>query len=145
MKILFDFLPIVLFFGMFKYAEGNKDWAAATATEWLGFTPHSGHEPVRDLFFDRESFNAWALQYSERVTHVIKGLRVDLMLKNNPKFVLRNHLGEEAIRAAKLKDFSKVNTLLNLLQSPFDEHPGHDSEAGFPPDWAASIEISCSS
>jgi intracellular septation protein len=29
-------LPIVLFFGMFKYAEGHKDWAAATATEWLG-------------------------------------------------------------------------------------------------------------
>lgn len=36
MKILLDFLPIVLFFGMFKYAEGHKDWAAATATEWLG-------------------------------------------------------------------------------------------------------------
>lgn len=109
------------------------------------FTPQSGHEPVRDLFFDRESFNAWALQYSERIAHVDIGLRADLMLKNNPKFVLRNHLGEEAIRAAKLKDFSGVDTLLTLLQSPFDEHPGHDSFAGFPPDWAASIEISCSS
>ena len=42
MKILFDFLPIVLFFGMFKYAEGNKDWAAATATEWLGFMVAGG-------------------------------------------------------------------------------------------------------
>ena len=29
-----------------------------------GFTAQSGHEPVRDLFFDRESFTAWALQYS---------------------------------------------------------------------------------
>ena len=67
------------------------------------------------------------------------------MLKNNPKFVLRNHLGEEAIRAEKLKDFSGVNTLLALLQAPFDEHPGHDGFAEFPPDWAASIEISCSS
>jgi intracellular septation protein len=42
MKILFDFLPIALFFGMFKYAEGNKDWAAATATEWLGFMVSGG-------------------------------------------------------------------------------------------------------
>ena len=42
MKIFFDFLPIVLFFGMFKYAEGNKDWAAATATEWLGFMVAGG-------------------------------------------------------------------------------------------------------
>ena len=110
-----------------------------------GFTAQSGHEPMRDLFFDRESFNAWALQYSERITPVDSAQRADLMLKNNPKFVLRNHLGEEAIRAAKLKDFSKVDILLTLLQSPFEEHPGHESYAQFPPDWATSIEISCSS
>jgi intracellular septation protein len=36
MKILFDFLPIALFFGMFKYAEANKDWAATAATDWFG-------------------------------------------------------------------------------------------------------------
>jgi intracellular septation protein len=42
MKILFDFLPIALFFGMFKYAEGHKDWAANTATEWLGFMVSGG-------------------------------------------------------------------------------------------------------
>jgi uncharacterized protein YdiU (UPF0061 family) len=59
--------------------------------------------------------------------------------------VLRNHLGEEAIQAAKLKDFSQVNTLLMLLESPFEEHPGFDAYADFPPDWASSIEISCSS
>lgn len=110
-----------------------------------GFTVQSGHEPLRDLFFDRESFNAWALQYSERIAPVNSAQRADLMLKSNPKFVLRNHLGEEAIQAAKLKDFSGVHTLLTLLQAPFDEHPGHEPFAGFPPDWAASIEISCSS
>lgn len=37
MKILFDFLPIALFFGMFKYADGHREWAAAFGTEWLGF------------------------------------------------------------------------------------------------------------
>ena len=42
MKILFDFLPIALFFGMFKYAEGHKDWAASVATEWLGFMVSGG-------------------------------------------------------------------------------------------------------
>lgn len=36
MKILFDFLPIVLFFGMFKYAEGHKEWAAQFATDQFG-------------------------------------------------------------------------------------------------------------
>jgi uncharacterized protein YdiU (UPF0061 family) len=109
------------------------------------FGTPQGREAVRDLFLDRPAFDAWALQYSERLAHADIGLRADLMLKNNPKYVLRNHLGEQAIQAAKLKDFSGVETLLTLLQAPFEEHPGHDSHAGFPPDWAASIEISCSS
>lgn len=42
MKILFDFLPIALFFGMFKYADSHKEWAASTATEWLGFMVSGG-------------------------------------------------------------------------------------------------------
>jgi len=42
MKILFDFLPIALFFGMFKYAESSKEWAATTATQWLGFMVSGG-------------------------------------------------------------------------------------------------------
>ena len=67
------------------------------------------------------------------------------MLQTNPKFVLRNHLGELAIRAAQTKDFSGVATLLHLLSHPFDEHPGFEAHADFPPDWASHIEISCSS
>ena len=67
------------------------------------------------------------------------------MLKSNPKYVLRNHLGEEAIQAAKRKDFSVVADLLKVLEHPFDEHPEHADWADFPPDWAGSIAISCSS
>lgn len=36
MKLLLDFLPIILFFGTFKYAEANKVWASAFATQHLG-------------------------------------------------------------------------------------------------------------
>jgi uncharacterized protein YdiU (UPF0061 family) len=67
------------------------------------------------------------------------------MLQTNPKFVLRNHLGEQAIRKARYKDFSEVHTLQMLLETPFAEHPGYEAYADFPPDWASSIEISCSS
>ncbi|MCJ7798451.1 MAG: YdiU family protein [Polaromonas sp.] len=129
----------------FKLLASNRVDYTIFWRRLCGFTAQSGHEPVRDLFFDRESFNAWALQYSERIALMDIAQRSDLMLKINPKFVLRNHLGEEAIRAAKLKDFSGVHTLMTLLQAPFEEHPGHEPFAGFPPDWAASIEISCSS
>ena len=102
-------------------------------------------EPVRDLFADRAGLDAWLLLYSEHKDIMLKGLDPDLMLKSNPKFVLRNHLGEQVIRAAKLGDFSELQTLQRLLEHPFDEHPGHDAYAAFPPDWASSISISCSS
>ncbi len=102
-------------------------------------------EPVRDLFADRTTFDGWLLSYSELLALDNQALAANLMLKNNPKFVLRNHLGEQAIRAAKLGDFSELQTLQRLLEHPFDEHPGHDAYATFPPDWASSIEISCSS
>jgi intracellular septation protein len=36
MKLLLDFLPIILFFVAFKYAEANKAWAAAFASQHLG-------------------------------------------------------------------------------------------------------------
>lgn len=42
MKLLLDFLPILLFFATFKYAEGHKDLAAAFATEHLGFLVSGG-------------------------------------------------------------------------------------------------------
>ncbi|KRD55978.1 hypothetical protein ASE52_07175 [Acidovorax sp. Root275] len=102
-------------------------------------------EPARDLFADRTAFDNWLLSYSELLALDNKALSANLMLKTNPKFVLRNHLGEQAIRAAKLGDFSELQTLQRLLEHPFDEHPGHDAYAAFPPDWASSIEISCSS
>ena len=68
-----------------------------------------------------------------------------LMLKTNPCYVLRNHLGEQAIRAARQGDYSVVSGLLAVLERPFDEHPGQESLADFPPDWASSLSISCSS
>lgn len=36
MKLLFDFLPIALFFGVFKYAGKNAEWAATFASQYLG-------------------------------------------------------------------------------------------------------------
>ena len=100
---------------------------------------------VRDLFLNRDAIDAWLLQYSERPGQETLGPDAHLMLKTNPKFVLRNHLGEIAISSAKSKDYSMLNNLLKVLQTPCDEHPKFASFADFPPDWASRIEISCSS
>jgi uncharacterized protein YdiU (UPF0061 family) len=106
---------------------------------------HPDDDSVRDLFIDRVGIDHWLLQYLELLTQYPQGLEADLMLKTNPKYVLRNHLGELAIRAAETKDFSVVQHLLGVLERPCDEHPGFESFAAFPPEWASGISISCSS
>ncbi len=42
MKLFFDFLPIILFFAAFKYADAHKEWAAAFATSHFGFLVAGG-------------------------------------------------------------------------------------------------------
>ena len=72
-------------------------------------------------------------------------LRALRMNRINPKFVLRNHLAETAIERARGGDFSEVQRLLAVLQRPCDEQPEHEAYAAFPPAWAQTLEISCSS
>jgi uncharacterized protein YdiU (UPF0061 family) len=68
------------------------------------------------------------------------------MRRVNPKYILRNHLAEVAIRsAADSRDYSEVNRLHRLLMRPFDEQPENEAYAAEPPDWARKIEVSCSS
>ena len=69
------------------------------------------------------------------------------MNRVNPKFILRNHMAEVAIRAAQAGDFAETQRLQQVLRHPFDEQDPAASAAyaGFPPDWASSIEVSCSS
>ncbi|WP_077037796.1 septation protein A [Pelomonas sp. KK5] len=42
MKLLLDFLPLLLFFGSFKYADQHQDWAAAFTSEHFGFMVSGG-------------------------------------------------------------------------------------------------------
>jgi serine/tyrosine/threonine adenylyltransferase len=103
--------------------------------------------PVRDLFLDRAAFDAWAVQYRERLSHEARNdtARAEAMNRVNPKYVLRNHLAENAIRRASERDFSEVARLLDVLRRPYDEQPENEAYAGLPPEWASDLEVSCSS
>lgn len=132
--------------------DGLLRLLASEKTDWTIFwrrlseAVRSGDTtPVRDLFIDRSGIDAWLGLFASRHAGIRPELAGQSMLGTNPKFVLRNHLGQQAIEAAMQKDFSGVATLLKLLETPFEDHPGHDAYAGFPPDWASTIEISCSS
>jgi uncharacterized protein YdiU (UPF0061 family) len=102
---------------------------------------------ARDCFLSHDKFDAWAARYSARLAAEASddAERAARMNRVNPKFVLRNHLAQHAIERAQAGDFSETERLLKVLERPFDEQPEHEAYAGFPPDWASQIEVSCSS
>jgi serine/tyrosine/threonine adenylyltransferase len=106
-----------------------------------------GVAAARDCFIDRAGFDAWAERYAARCQAEPgdAAQRSERMNRVNPKFVLRNHLAQSAIERAESGDFGEVQQLLKVLERPFDEQAEHEAYAGFPPDWASSLEVSCSS
>jgi uncharacterized protein YdiU (UPF0061 family) len=110
--------------------------AHAASSEW---------QSLADVFIDQPAWAAWRDRYLSRLQNRPSHLAVSRMLQVNPKYVLRNHLAEAAIQKSKKGDHSEVDTLFKLLQSPFEEHSQFEHYANLPPDWAAHIEISCSS
>lgn len=109
--------------------------------------PGAGNAPVRDLFLDRAAFDAWAADYAAllRQTGEADAVRQARLDRVNPKYILRNYMAQNAIAKAQAGDFAEVDRLLKLVQMPFDEHPELEHYAGFPPDWAQAISVSCSS
>jgi uncharacterized protein YdiU (UPF0061 family) len=102
----------------------------------------------RDLFLDRPAFDDWFAHYQGRLQHedLPQKQRCQQMKAINPKYILRNYMAEIAIRKAQDEDdYSEIDNLMTILQSPFDEHPAFEHYAGHPPDWAQRIEVSCSS
>jgi serine/tyrosine/threonine adenylyltransferase len=104
-------------------------------------------DAARDCFVQTDKFDAWARRYRERLTLEASddAERAQRMNRVNPKFVLRNHLAQTAIERAQRGDFSEAARLLTILERPFDEQPEHEAYAAYPPDWAGTLEVSCSS
>lgn len=104
--------------------------------------------PLRDLFLDRTAFDAWAARYGAALRRQGSpdAERASALRRVNPKYILRNHLAETAIRrAADQRDYSEIERLQRLLTRPYDEQPECEAYAAEPPDWARTIEVSCSS
>ena len=134
---------------LFAIMQANRADFTLTFRHLARISKHdaSGDTAARDLFLDRAAFDAWANDYRVRLSEETRddATRAIAMNRVNPRFILRNHLAETAIRHAKEKDFSEVERLAAVLRRPFDEQPEHDAYAALPPDWASTLEVSCSS
>lgn len=80
MKLLLDFLPIILFFGTFKYAEGRKDWAAQFASDHFGFVVSGGTVGPNEAPVLLATVVVIAATLAQVAILMARGKKIDLML-----------------------------------------------------------------
>lgn len=80
MKLLFDFLPIILFFGTFKLTEGRKDWAAQFATDHFGFLVSGGVVGTGEAPVLLATLVVIAATLAQVAFLMLRGRKVDTML-----------------------------------------------------------------
>lgn len=67
------------------------------------------------------------------------------MLSVNPKYVLRNHIIQEAIEESQKGSHQMVKDLLLVALKPFDEHSEYEYLCKSAPCKLKNIKLSCSS
>ena len=80
MKLLLDFLPLLLFFVTFKYADGHPDWAAAFATEHFGFLVSGGKVGVEEAPVLLATLVVMGATLLQALVLKLRGQKIDLML-----------------------------------------------------------------
>lgn len=102
---------------------------------------------IRDLFIDINAIDRWLEEYRMRLQPETcdDASRKLKMNASNPKYILRNYLAQIAIQKAELQDFSEIHRLHHILRNPFDDQEEYNAYAEPPPDWAQTLEVSCSS
>ncbi|NOX09185.1 MAG: YdiU family protein [Gammaproteobacteria bacterium] len=104
--------------------------------------------PLCELFSDLQAFNQWLRRYKVRLLDEdsVDALRCQQMKQVNPKYILRNHLAEQVIRAAEdEQNYDELECLFQLLKKPFEDQKAHEKYTVLPPEWAKKLSVSCSS
>ena len=80
MKLLLDFLPIILFFGTFRYADAHKEWAAAFGTDHLGFLVSGGVVGVNEAPVLLATVVVMVATLAQVAFMLARGIKIHLML-----------------------------------------------------------------
>ncbi|MBF0472063.1 MAG: YdiU family protein [Gammaproteobacteria bacterium] len=104
------------------------------------------YQPQQLSAADVEAIEGWFQQFGQRLQREDPGrdeLRRQEMDRDNPKYVLRNSLAQQAIERATDGDYSELERLFTLLQHPYAEQPEMEQYAAKRPEWARH-KVGCS-
>ena len=76
---------------------------------------------INDNTYKDEAFIAWFDKWKKRskLNNSSKEKQIELMKKNNPIVIPRNHKVEEALSEANNGNLEKMNKLNNVLKNPY--------------------------
>lgn len=104
------------------------------------------HGRVRELFADPTDYDTWARAWQERCKAETRPAaeRATAMRAVNPAYIPRNHLVEEALRAAvEAGDYGPFSRLHSVLARPFEVQDGHERYAVAGPDDQSCYRTFC--
>ena len=134
---------------LFQWMLGSLESATIDYTHFFRKLSHfdGDKSEILDLCVYRASLDEWLDSYTKRLEKetLSRDKRHEKMLGVNPKYILKNHILQEAIEKAEAHDFSMVNELLKVALSPFDEHEELEYLCRPAPMESKNIKLSCSS
>ncbi|HEY4079584.1 MAG TPA: septation protein A [Burkholderiaceae bacterium] len=80
MKLLLDFLPLLLFFVTFKYADSHQDWAAVFASEHFGYLVAGGKVGAEEAPVLLATLVVMVATLAQALIIKLRGHKIDLML-----------------------------------------------------------------
>lgn len=115
----------------------------------------TGNGPTMCDAANRNLWIEWLELYKNRLIKEFEGIndldrlltvRINMMNNINPKYILRNHLAQKAIKMAEQGDYTEIKRLLDVLRDPFDRlgkyhNMGYDEG----PSGESHLVLSCSS
>jgi uncharacterized protein YdiU (UPF0061 family) len=88
-------------------------------------------QKLRELFVDPTQIDGWLERWRQRLESEGRALAETSAAMNlvNPLYIPRNHLVEEALQSAEAGEYHLVNTLQDILKSPYEEKSGFEAYA----------------
>ncbi len=117
-----------------RMAESRVDFTVCFRELCLAAEDAAAVTRVAELFEAPGAFLAWAEDWRRRCRQdaTPPAARAAAMRRANPAFIPRNHRVEQMIAAAMGGDFVPFETLLRVLDRPYDDQPNH-AELARPP------------
>lgn len=100
-----------------------------------------------DIVMEPVILDKWLILYDARLAKETRSTteRHEAMLRTNPKYVLKNHMLQEAIDKAERGDFSMIEELLEIARNPYEELAAFERFYGDTPENHKNLRLSCSS